>query len=195
MMILNNLRDYKIILASQSPRRKELLKGIGVDFSCHVKKDIDESFDADIPAEQIAEYLAKKKADNYKDIIDDNTIIITADTVVIFEDKILNKPKDKKDAHKMLNILSGNKHKVITGVCIKSISREEIFSSLSTVYFDTLTDNEIDYYIETYKPFDKAGAYGIQEWIGYIGITKIEGSYFNVMGLPVHLIYQKLKLF
>ncbi len=195
-MILNNLRDKKrIILASQSPRRQELLKGIGIKFSTYVKDDIDESFNTNIPTEQVAEYLAKKKADNYKDILDQNTIIITADTVVIFQNEILNKPKDKTDARRMLNILSGNKHKVITGVCIKSFDKEEVFSSLSTVYFDELSPKEIDYYIDTYKPFDKAGAYGIQEWIGYIGITKIEGSYFNVMGLPVHLIYRKLKLF
>ncbi len=195
-MILDNLRTgKKLILASNSPRRQELLRGIGIDFITFVRDNIDESFSADIPTDKVAEFLAKKKADSYQDIIDENTVIITADTVVIYENEILNKPADKTDARRMLQLLSGKKHEVITGVCIKSKEKEMQFSATSVVYFDTLTNDEIEYYINTYKPYDKAGAYGIQEWIGYIGITKIEGSYFNVMGLPIHLIYKALKSF
>ncbi len=194
-MILNNLKNKTIILASQSPRRKELLKGIGVDFEVKVKKDIDESFDKSMPFEQVAEYLAKKKAANYNNLINEQTIIITADTIVCTDTEILNKPANYADAKQMLNKLSGKKHKVITGVCLKSYNKEINFSSETIVYFSELTNDEIEYYINTYKPYDKAGAYGIQEWIGYIGISKIEGSYFNVMGLPINLIYSKLKLF
>lgn len=194
-MILKNLTNKQIILASQSPRRKELLSGIGIEFNVNVKKNIDESFDADMKFEQVAEYLAKKKALSYTDLIKNNTILITADTIVCSDAEILNKPKDYDDAKRMLKLLSGEKHKVITGVCIKSIDKEFNFSSESIVYFSELTNDEIEHYINTYKPYDKAGAYGIQEWIGYIGIKKIEGSYFNVMGLPIHLIYSKLKLF
>lgn len=194
-MILSNLSNKKLILASQSPRRKQLLQGLGIDFSVFVKENIDEVFDANIPTEKVAEFLAKKKADSYQDIITENTIIITADTVVVHNNTILNKPKDKQDAINMLKSLSDNKHEVITGVCIKSAYKAVLFSSSSLVYFKNLTGNEIDYYIEKYKPYDKAGAYGIQEWIGYIGINRIEGSYFNIMGLPVDLIYNELNQF
>jgi septum formation protein len=194
-MILKNLQDKKIILASQSPRRQELLKGIGIEFEIEVKKDIDESFDPDMPFEQVAEYLARKKAENYKEIITNNTILITADTIVCTDDEILNKPANKQEAKSMLFALSGKKHKVITGVCIKSASKEASFSSESIVYFDKLASEEIDYYIENYQPYDKAGAYGIQEWIGYIGITRLEGSYYNVVGLPIQLVYSELKTF
>ncbi len=195
-MILENLHNRKqIILASNSPRRQELLKGIGIDFKIFVKNNIDEEFDANIPTDKVAEFLAKKKAAHYEDIIDENTIVITADTVVVYDNTILNKPENKADAQTMLRLLSGKKHEVITGVCIKSKEREMLFSSTSVVYFDTIADREIDYYIDSYKPYDKAGAYGIQEWIGYIGISKIEGSYFNVMGLPINLIYKALKSF
>ncbi len=194
-MILPNLQNKKIVLASKSPRRVELLKGIGIVFSILESNNFSENYDKNMLAKQVPEYLAKGKANNCKNIIDENTIVITADTVVLSDNEILNKPSDKEDAKRMLNILSGKKHSVITGVCIKSINKEIVFSSESIVSFIKLTSEEIDYYIETYKPYDKAGAYGIQEWIGYIGINKIEGSYFNVMGLPVHLIYNKLKLF
>jgi len=194
-MILTNLHGKEIILASQSPRRQELLKGVGIDFKIQVKKGVDESFDSEMPFEEVAEYLAKKKANNYHECINNNTILITADTIVCTDTAILNKPADKQDAEKMLNSLSGKKHKVITGVCIKSHKKKISFSSESVVHFAKLTDEEIDYYIENYKPFDKAGAYGIQEWMGYIGITKLEGSYFNVMGLPIQLVYSKLKTF
>ncbi|NJO93106.1 MAG: septum formation protein Maf [Chloroflexia bacterium] len=193
--MLKNLKDKEIILASQSPRRQELLKGLGIDFKIVVKKDIDENFDPEMPFEEVAEFLAKKKANNYSDIINNGTVLITADTIVCTAEAILNKPTDKKEAEEMLFSLSGEKHKVITGVCIKSVAKQISFSSESVVYFADLTQEEIDYYIENYKPYDKAGAYGIQEWIGYVGITRLEGSYFNVMGLPIQQVYSKLKTF
>lgn len=193
--ILQNLKGKKIVLASQSPRRQELLKGIGLKFEVKVKEDIDEAFSSELHFDEVAEHLAQKKASHYTDIINKDTILITADTIVCTDDSILNKPKDKFEAIEMLNKLSDGKHKVITGVCIKSKNKEESFSSESVVYFEKLTDDEIDYYIDNYKPFDKAGAYGIQEWIGYIGISRLEGSYFNVMGLPVQMVYNKLKKF
>ncbi len=194
-MILKNLKDKEIILASQSPRRQELLRGLGIDFKIVVKKDINESFDPNMLFEDVAEFLAKKKANNYSDIIKHGTVLITADTIVCTNDAILNKPADKKEAEEMLFSLSGKKHKVITGVCIKSLTKLISFSSESVVYFAELSAEEVDYYIENYKPYDKAGAYGIQEWIGYIGITRLEGSYFNVMGLPIQQVYSKLKTF
>jgi len=194
-MILTNLQGKEIILASQSPRRQELLKGIGIDFKIRVKKDIEENFDSQIPLEDVAEYLARKKANNYNEFIKNGTILITADTVVCTDKTILNKPANKQEAQQMLRSLSGKKHKVITGVCIKSSKKELSFSSESVVYFSELTEEEIEYYIENYQPYDKAGAYGIQEWIGHIGITRLEGSYFNVMGLPIQLVYSKLKTF
>lgn len=194
-MILKNLEGKKIILASQSPRRQELLKGIGIDFEVIVKKNIDESFDPKMPFEEVAAFLSNKKADAYDDLLSDNSLIITADTIVCTSDEILNKPANFAEAKAMLLTLSGKKHKVITGVCIKTLGKVISFSSTSTVYFAELTIDEINYYITNYQPFDKAGAYGIQEWIGYIGITRLEGSYFNVMGLPVQLVYSKLKTF
>ena len=194
-MILENLKRKKIILASQSPRRQELLKGVGVDYQVFVKEDIDESFDREMPFQQVAEYLAIKKARAYADLITEETILITADTVVCTDSEILNKPADFDEARYMLRQLSGRKHSVITGVCIKSIDKEKAFSSKSIVYFADLSQSEIDYYITHYKPFDKAGAYGIQEWIGYIGIEKIEGSFYNVMGLPIQMVYNELKEF
>lgn len=195
-MILKNLDGKKIILASASPRRQELLKGIGIDFEVFVKDGIDEDFDASMAFSEVAEYLAKKKASAYNNLFDnDKLVLITADTIVCTENVILNKPTDKDEALQMLNTLSGNKHKVITGVYIKSQNKEISFSSESIVYFANLDAPEIEYYIENYQPYDKAGAYGIQEWIGYIGITRLEGSYFNVMGLPVQLVYSHLKKF
>jgi len=194
-MILKNLIGKKIILASQSPRRQELLKGIGLDFEIFVKENINEDFDPQMPFTKVAEFLAEKKALEYYDILVDNVILITADTIVCTDTEILNKPKDEPEARYMLNQLSGKKHEVITGVCIKSAKKQKSFSVVSVVYFAELDSGEIDYYISNYKPFDKAGAYGIQEWIGYIGIKRIEGSFFNVMGLPVHMVYTELKEF
>jgi len=194
-MILTNLKNKKIILASQSPRRHHLLKSIGVDFDILSGMETDESFPADMPVNEVPVYLAKKKAETFKSFIDDKTVLITADTIVSIGKGILNKPKDYDDAVKMLKTLSGNKHTVITGVCITTKDKQKSFNAFTDVFFDDLSNEEIKYYIDNFKPFDKAGAYGIQEWIGYIGISKIEGSYFNVMGLPVQRLYEELKLF
>ncbi len=192
-MIFENLKNKKIILASQSPRRHHLLKSIGLDFDILSGLDTDESFPSDMPIDKVPVYLAKKKAETYQSFIDEKTILITADTIVSINNTILNKPKNYEDATKMLKILSGNKHTVITGVCISTKNNQKCFNAYTDVYFDKLEEHEIEYYIKNFKPFDKAGAYGIQEWIGYIGIKKIEGSYFNVMGLPVQKLYEELK--
>jgi len=182
-----------IILASQSPRRKELLSLLDLEFTVEVKS-IDEIFPKDLKTSKVAEYLAELKASAFTNIKDDQ-VIITADTVVILNDTILGKPKDKAEATEMLHRLSNRSHEVITGVCLKSAQKTSTFSSSTKVYFKDLTDAEIDYYIENYKPYDKAGSYGIQEWIGAIGITKIEGSYFNVVGLPIQELNEQLKKF
>ena len=194
-MIFNKFADKKIILASQSPRRHNLLTGIGLDFDIITSLETDESFSDSMNVDEVPVYLAKKKAKTYENFIDEKTILITADTIVSLNGKILNKPKDRSDAENMLKLLSGNSHIVITGVCIKSKQKEICFNAHTTVYFNDLTKDEIDFYIEKYKPFDKAGAYGIQEWIGYIAIKKIEGSYFNVMGLPIQKLYEELSKF
>ena len=184
---------YSIILASNSPRRQELLAGLDIDFNVFVKKDVDESYPDGMANEKIAEYLALKKANSYRNDIKDDVIVITADTVVINRAEILGKPSDKAEAIAMLKVLSGNTHIVITGVAITSNSKQYSFSSLTEVSFAPLSDEEIEYYVEKYKPYDKAGSYGIQEWIGYIGIESIRGSYFNVMGLPTRRLYDALK--
>lgn len=194
-MILTNLKGKKVILASLSPRRQELLKGIGVDFEVFVRDNINEEFDSKMPFYKVAEFLARKKASAYTDIIENSTILITADTIVCTENAILNKAADKTEAIQMISQLSGKKHKVITGVCIQSVQKTVYFSAETTVFFAKLEISEIEYYIDNYAPYDKAGAYGIQEWIGFIGINRIEGSYFNVMGLPIHLVYNELKNF
>ncbi|MBE6336036.1 MAG: septum formation protein Maf [Lentimicrobiaceae bacterium] len=193
--MLDNLRKYNIILASKSPRRQELLKGIGISFSV-MTKDVDESFPDKMPLVHVAPYLSLKKAKAFEESeLPDNYMIITADTVVIVDNKILGKPKDEKEAREMLMLLSGKKHSVVTGVSIHTKSQTKTFSVTSKVTFDVIEDDEITYYIENYKPFDKAGAYGVQEWIGYIGVSNVEGSYFNVMGLPTQRLYQMLKQF
>lgn len=189
--MLDNLKQYHIVLASNSPRRRELLTGLGVDFEVRVLPGIDESYPATLSADQVAQFIATKKAGAYT--VADNELLITADTVVIVGDTVLGKPHDADDARRMLHAISGQTHQVVTGVCLKTASREHSFSVTTDVTFKVLTDDEIDYYITHYKPFDKAGAYGIQEWIGYIGVTGICGSYFNVMGLPVQRIYIELE--
>lgn len=186
-------RNYMIILGSNSPRRKELLAGLGLDFEVKVIDGISETYPEDTPSCDVAAYIAGRKADAYTDILEENTLVITADTVVIAGDEILGKPADREDARRMLRMLSGRTHQVITGVCLLTSSSRRVFSVTTDVTFKELTDVEIDYYIDNYKPFDKAGAYGIQEWIGYIGVTGLCGSYFNVMGLPVQRIYQELQ--
>ncbi|QIK56328.1 septum formation protein Maf [Dysgonomonas sp. HDW5B] len=191
MMKLN----YQIILASNSPRRKELLSGLDLEYEVMVLPNIDESYPLDIQKEEVALYIAKKKAQAYTDRLTDNKLVITADTVVIIDDKILGKPIDVADAKQMLRELSGKTHQVITGVCLTTSNKQKSFSVISDVRFSNLDDSEIEYYVSKYKPLDKAGAYGIQEWIGYIGVEYISGSYFNVMGLPIQKLYQELKKF
>ena len=189
------LKNYRIILGSQSPRRKHLLKELELDFEVIVK-DVDESFPEDLNFEEVALFIAGKKA---KAFIHEsgipNTIIITADSIVCIDGHILNKPVDEKDACTMLKMLSGKKHIVITGVCIKSKTKTVAFSSRTEVHFKRLSDEEINYYVDQFKPLDKAGAYGIQEWIGFIGVDAINGSYTNVMGLPVNDLYDQLMKF
>ena len=183
---------YKLILASNSPRRKELLAGLGVPFEVRVLQDIDEQYPESLPVNEVARYIAKEKADAYRRIVASDELIITADTVVIVGDEILGKPIDEADAVRMLKLLSGRTHQVTTGVCLLTAEKERCFDVTTDVTFKALTDEEIHYYVDRYRPFDKAGAYGIQEWIGYIGVTGLNGSYYNVMGLPVQRIYQEL---
>lgn len=212
------MKNFRIILASNSPRRKELLAGLDIPFEVKVIQGIDESFPESLPAYDTAQYIAVKKAQAYRPLLDSSInhqqpsdgnpelLILTADTVVIapsseeqndLEGKgiILGKPKDAADASRMLEMLSGKTHHVVTGVCITSLEKQRQFSVVTEVTFKKLSKEEIDYYVGHYKPFDKAGAYGIQEWIGYIGCTSLKGSYFNVMGLPVQRIYEELKKF
>lgn len=190
--MLENLKDYHIILASNSPRRRELLGGLGIDYEVRVLNGIDESYPETLPVGDIAEYIAAKKADAYRTTMADHDLIITADTVVICGDEVMGKPADETDACRMLRQLSGRVHHVTTGVCLTTSRQQRRFSVTTEVTFKTLSDDEINYYVKKYRPFDKAGAYGIQEWIGYIGCTGLNGSYYNVMGLPVQRIYQEL---
>lgn len=189
------MKSYQLILASQSPRRKELLEGLGIPFCVRVIEGIDESFPEDLPIEDIPVYISKQKASVYAKCIAEDEVVLTADTVVVCQGQVLGKPKDEDDARRMLNLLSGRTHEVITGVTVKTREEEKSFSVVTEVQFKFLTPQEIDFYIRRFKPFDKAGAYGIQEWIGYIGVISIHGSYFNVMGLPVQRIYEELKTF
>ena len=197
------MKDYKIILASNSPRRKELLSGLDMPFEVKVLKGIDESYPSTLSPYETAQYIASKQADAYRGLLADGILILTADTVVIAptEDEqndnegrgiILGKPKDAEDAKRMLRMLSGKTHHVVTGVCLTTVKEQHQFSVTTEVTFKSLSEEEIEYYVAKYKPFDKAGAYGIQEWIGYIGCTGLKGSYYNVMGLPVQRIYEEL---
>ena len=193
--MLSNLKKYQVVLASKSPRRQELLRGMGVDFMV-LTKDIVETYPASMPSEEVPLYLSKIKSLEFNDReLPYDYLLITSDTVVICEGEILGKPKDKADAVRMLKHLSGKTHRVITAVVVRSAKKAEQFSVSSDVTFAQLDDEEIEYYIEHYKPYDKAGAYGIQEWIGYVGISGLEGSFYNVMGLPTRKLYQCLKSF
>lgn len=185
--------NYNIILASNSPRRRELLSGLDVDYEVRILDNIDESYPNDIPLEDVAECLAIKKANSYTNGLLDNEILITADTIVLIDNEIYGKPKDKADALRMLNGMSNKTHRVITGVCLVSTQKSVSFSSTTSVTFGSLDEGEINYYIDKYKPYDKAGSYGVQEWIGYVGVKHIEGSYYNVMGLPIFRVYEELK--
>jgi septum formation protein len=191
-MLEDKLRNYKILLASASPRRKQLLEEMGVSFEL-MPKHVEEIVPEGLLPKDVAEYLSKLKADAFSgNEIEENTLIITADTIVALRDEILGKPVNRADAEKILKRLSGNSHKVITGVTLKSLEKEHTFSVVTEVVFKKLSAEEIDFYIDNYKPYDKAGAYGIQEWIGHAAIEKINGSYFNVMGLPTHRLYEEL---
>ena len=189
------MTDFRIILASNSPRRRELLSGIDVKYEVRTLPDIDESFPASLPHEEVAEFLACKKAEAYLPALKEDELLITADTIVVLDGMILGKPHNKHEAVDMLRNLAGKRHRVITGVCLTTSHRQQRFSDVAYVTFSTLSNEEISYYVSRYDPMDKAGAYGVQEWIGYVAVEKIEGSYFNVMGLPIQKVYQALKQF
>jgi len=186
--------NYNLILASKSPRRRELLAGLGLSFE-QIVKEVEEIYPEGLPPTEVPGYLAGLKAEQFEGEIDDHTLVIAADTIVCIDEEILGKPKDYHDAYRMLTRLSGHKHQVATGVCLFSNKKTRTFTVLTDVYFKNLTHEEIDYYIVNYQPFDKAGAYGIQEWIGFVATERIEGSFFNVMGLPVQRLYKELLQF
>ena len=190
-MLKEKLSSYEIILASQSPRRIKFLNELDIQFKS-VKLDLDESYPNNLMAEQITDFIADKKASYFSEMLNKNTIVITSDTIVWLNEEAIGKPKDNKNAKEILQTLSGNTHKVITSFCIKTLESKNIVNDTTEVTFKNLSDKEIDYYIKNNKVLDKAGAYGIQDWIGYIGITNIEGTYNNVMGLPTHLLYKEL---
>lgn len=183
-------KRLKIILASASPRRKELLAGLDLDFEVKVIKGVSESYPESLHAEEVPQYISREKAAAYQ--VADDELLLTADTVVVVDNTILGKPHDADDARRMLRLISGRTHQVVTGVTLTTAKAQKTFGVTTDVTFRKLTDDEINYYISHYRPFDKAGAYGIQEWIGYIGVTSIHGSYYNVMGLPVQRIYQEI---
>jgi len=194
-MLLEKLKKFHLILATGSPRRHFLMKGAGFEFDISIPDGIDESYPKSKLKKEIPEFLAEKKALAFSGKLYENDLVITADTIVLVEDSILGKPMNREEAILMLQLLSGRSHDVITGVCIFTKNKKKTFSSLSKVYFNKLTEDEIIFYVDNYKPYDKAGAYGAQEWIGYIGIEKIEGSYYNVMGLPIQMLYAELEQF
>lgn len=188
-------KGKKIILGSNSPRRKELLAGLDIDFQVDTGNVSEEVYDPETPQERIPEILSEGKSYGFHRNLEDGEILITSDTLVLCGDRVMGKPRSREDAIDMIRCLSDKSHKVITAITLRDKERCVTMSDTAVVHFRELTDNEIEYYIDTYKPFDKAGAYGIQEWIGYMGIDKIEGSYFTIMGLPVHLVYQELLKF
>lgn len=191
--MLDNLKKYKVILASASPRRRELLAGLDVEFEVRALPDVDESFPPELQGGDIPLHISKKKADAYRPVMLADELVITADTIVWLDGVALGKPVDEADARRMLRNMSGKTHSVFTGVAITTKDSQRCFVAQSDVTFAQLTDDEIDYYIAKYRPMDKAGSYGAQEWIGYIGMSNIVGSYFNVMGLPVQRLYSELK--
>ena len=193
--MLDNLKKYRLILASNSPRRKELLAGLGVDYEVRTLPDVDESYPETLQGADIPLYISRMKADAYKPMLQPDELMITADTIVWMDGMVLGKPRNRFGAIEMLRQLSGHTHQVFTGVTITTATRQHSFSVGTEVRFANLTDEEIVYYVDTYQPMDKAGAYGVQEWIGYIGVENISGSYFNVMGLPVQRLYTELKNF
>lgn len=190
--MLDNLKKYRVILASNSPRRKELLAGLDVDFEVRTLPGIDESYPETLQGADIPLYIARKKADAYRQHLHRDELVITADTIVWLDGCVLGKPRDREDAIRMIASLSGRTHQVYTGVCLTTSGWQRSFAAETEVRFATLTDAEIAYYVDTFQPMDKAGAYGVQEWIGYVGVENISGSYFNVMGLPVQRLYKEL---
>lgn len=193
-MLKNRLKSKNLILASGSPRRQELLKSLGVPFEIRIR-EIDEVYPKHLKKSEISDYLAQLKSNAFVEELNPKDLLITSDTIVWYHNMALGKPKSKDDAFQMLQKLSGKTHEVITSVCLKSLQKEDIFNSITKVTFKELSSKEIQFYIDNYNPMDKAGAYGIQDWIGQIGVTKIEGSYFNVMGFPIHKIYSQLLKF
>lgn len=193
--MLENLNKYEIVLASNSPRRKELLQRMGVNFKVRTLFGIDESYPDSLRGEDIVCYISRNKAKAYQSSMAPNELLITADTIVYVDGEVMGKPKNAEQAKEMLHKLSGKTHQVITGVTIVTAKRTENFGVTSHVKFTNITDEEINFYVDNYLPFDKAGAYGIQEWIGIVAVEEIKGSYFNVVGLPVQRLYQKLKTF
>ena len=191
--MLENLKKYKVVLASNSPRRQELLGGLGIDYEVKTMPDIDESYPEGLSAEVIPVHIARNKANAYRSVMKSNELIITADTIVWLNGVVMGKPKDELDACNMLRKLSGKTHQVVTGVCLTTTDKQTSFSTVTDVTFAELTEEEIQYYVSNYRPMDKAGAYGIQEWIGYIGVRAISGSYSNVVGLPIQRLYTELK--
>lgn len=195
MVLLEQLSGRHIILASGSPRRKELLAGLGVEFTVDTSSNIEEVFDSTMPHQEIAESLAGLKSDGFHRPLESDELLITADTLVLCDDNILGKPSSREEAFGMLRLLSGKTHQVVTGVCLRTPEKKHSFSCISDVTFREISNEEIYYYIDNYRPYDKAGAYGIQEWIGYAAISGIRGSYFNIVGLPVQMLYVELKNF
>ena len=190
--ILPNLNPYRVVLASASPRRRELLVGLGICFES-LSLDVPEDYPKELPVEEIPCFLAEKKAAAYN--ISQDSLLITADTIVCFEGRVYGKPQNRSEAERMLTELSGKTHLVITGLCIKTLQKQKTFSVTTKVRFAALDREEIDFYLDNFEPYDKAGSYGIQEWIGYVAVESIEGSYFNVMGLPIQRLYSELKAF
>ncbi|MFT5791664.1 MAG: septum formation protein [Saprospiraceae bacterium] len=192
-MLSTKLKNYSIILASGSPRRQQFLKDLGIDYTIKLR-EVEEIYPSTLKGVEITDYLAELKSSSFDDL-KKNEILITSDTIVWLENKAIGKPKDRKDAINILKSISGKKHEVMTSICLKTIDSIKIVNDITQVYFKILTQEEIEYYLDTFEPYDKAGAYGIQDWIGYIGVEKIEGSFFNVMGLPVHKLYTELLKF
>ena len=194
-LLKDSLKNCRLILASNSPRRRQLLGDCGLEFTLAQKYEVDEIYPADMEAERVPEYLAGLKSDGYPEQLSEGDVLITADTVVILGDRILGKPADREEAVEMIRSLSGKTHTVVTGVVLRSATDRQSFSAHSKVTFRELRDEEIEYYVDTYSPLDKAGAYGIQEWIGYVAVEHIEGSFYNVIGLPVQRLYVELEKF
>ncbi len=195
MLLHEKLQPYRLLLASQSPRRRELIAGSGIPFTLTEKYACEEHYPATLAAEEVPAYLSRLKSEAYPTPLAENDILLTADTVVILDGEVLGKPKDREDALRMVARLAGNRHTVVTGVTLRTSERIQTFSAKSDVWFRPLSEEEIAYYVDTYRPFDKAGSYGIQEWIGYVGIERIDGSFYNVMGLPIQRLYVELEKF